>query len=459
MPVVTGWKRPNNILTFGGYADPLAGAGSSSNWTLEVGAATQVQHCAPVLADDSQLSYCFWSAASDKAWHGYIVSTNTFNFDIPDTATIVGVEVDIEWKSVNGVNEDLTVTLINAGSGDATDHIGTNQATGEDFTGSFVKRRYGGPSNLWGATLTPSIVNGALFGVAFSSIRVSGQMNVQCASVRMRVYYTDGGTASNTPIPKIVSWTETSVPADLIGLAGTVPGKLPGGNCEEDVLLALVSSWNDDNSNTLPTGWTLISSDYDVSYAFSWMLAWKRASLEGSSLFQFGSSGVTRNSANSRIVRIRGADFLSPVDVHAKSVVSTSQIITFPSVTTNEDNTLILNFGVGMIVAPTLNSHWPIANPAGTIGYNPSWAATFANPYTAFHSSIKATAGAVGTKTVDSANSAGDKWYAITVAIKNDKSGPAPSPPATEKKLFALSGSRYNGDYTKRSYSPLWRKI
>lgn len=67
-------------------------------------------------------------------------------------------------------------------------------------TGSSVAA-YGGPSDLWGTTLTPADINGGTFGCVVSAVVGAGQALID--SIRMTVYYTVPGVAD--PIPLLVA--------------------------------------------------------------------------------------------------------------------------------------------------------------------------------------------------------------------------------------------------------------
>ncbi len=88
----------------------------------------------------------------------YLEATG-FGFSISGTATIDGITVEIEKGSLLSVTDEI-VTLISSGS-----NIGTNHALASTWPTSFTYVSYGGCSDLWGATLTPAIVNSPTFGI------------------------------------------------------------------------------------------------------------------------------------------------------------------------------------------------------------------------------------------------------------------------------------------------------
>ena len=92
-----------------------------------------------------------------------------FGFNVPSNATITGTEMRLLKSSAGTSNavQDITVTLVNAGS-----TIGSNRAIGGVYwlagTTAGTYTSYGGLTDQWGASLTPTIANSSTFGVAIS---------------------------------------------------------------------------------------------------------------------------------------------------------------------------------------------------------------------------------------------------------------------------------------------------
>lgn len=87
-----------------------------------------------------------------------------FGFALPAGAIIQGILV--EWKrriSQPATVTDRSITLWSGGG-----PIGTDQAAGATWPTSFTWKSYGGAGELWGASLTPAVVNDAGFGVALA---------------------------------------------------------------------------------------------------------------------------------------------------------------------------------------------------------------------------------------------------------------------------------------------------
>lgn len=103
------------------------------------------------------------------------LQVTNFGFSIPSTATIQGVTATVN-RLASGLNVtvgglvNLTATVTDnsvrlAGTGVTS----SNLASGAAWPGSAANATYGGTSNLWGATLTPAIVNDPSFGMALAA--------------------------------------------------------------------------------------------------------------------------------------------------------------------------------------------------------------------------------------------------------------------------------------------------
>ena len=143
------------------------------------------------------------------------VQALNFGFDIPEFATIDGVEVSVEF-SVSGGTWNINTQLYNASAVIGSSKTGANTSSTTDITQTF-----GGASDLWGATLTRDIVNGSGYGVDVLATRVSGAggARLQMDHVQMRITYTEaGGGGGNTVYVKVAgTFVEASVQTKVAG--------------------------------------------------------------------------------------------------------------------------------------------------------------------------------------------------------------------------------------------------
>ncbi len=102
--------------------------------------------------DSCSSSACFVS-------HG-MLATN-YNFSIPANVTITGFEVLVKRKSssVNAIRDSSVRLVIND-----TVITGTNHATTAYWSTTVQNHVYGGPTDLWGGSWTPSQINSPAFG-------------------------------------------------------------------------------------------------------------------------------------------------------------------------------------------------------------------------------------------------------------------------------------------------------
>jgi len=163
-----------------------------------------------------------------------------FGFAIPTTGAIVGIKVDLYASGliVNTIY-DASVYLVSGSAGTTADRIGSNKALGSSNfapTGSPspLFTSYGGPTDTWGATLTPAQVNSANFGVEFQlgNADTSGR-SAQVDYVLLTVYYQPastgtlavteaGDTLSMSGAAKVQAAIAIFEAADLFSASGSV---------------------------------------------------------------------------------------------------------------------------------------------------------------------------------------------------------------------------------------------
>lgn len=111
----------------------------------------------------------------------------TFNFSIPARATISGIQLEINrhYLAGSGAPADVTVSLVRAGTIESTNKAGVGWATTDRYDS------FGGASDLWSASWTPSDINDANFGAVLSTqwSGISGT-TLSVDHYRMTVTYT-----------------------------------------------------------------------------------------------------------------------------------------------------------------------------------------------------------------------------------------------------------------------------
>ncbi len=138
-------------------------------------------------------------ASQTSVLTNYLMATD-FNFNIPDGAEILGIEVEVSryfnLGSGSGYIDESRAYLVKD-----EDTIGDNYAGGgggwSDSPGNAV---YGGDDDLWGESWTADDINSSDFGFALSVFLVMDPATTMTASVdhiAMNVYYHDPGGAKN----------------------------------------------------------------------------------------------------------------------------------------------------------------------------------------------------------------------------------------------------------------------
>jgi hypothetical protein len=112
-----------------------------------------------------------------------------YPLDIPYNATIDGIEVVI-GRELGGTVVSIYDKSVYLYYQNAT--IGTNHASPSAWSPTYDEAEYGGNEDLWGAVLTPGILNDPTFGVMLQVINNNPSWNVAgyVDSIRMNVTYT-----------------------------------------------------------------------------------------------------------------------------------------------------------------------------------------------------------------------------------------------------------------------------
>jgi hypothetical protein len=116
--------------------------------------------------------------------------TNDFGFAIPGSASITGLQVDVEGSADVATVTLQSFALAFNNSGDASDQFGFNSGT-IDLINVDSSGTVGGPGDTWGAFLTPTAVNDPAFSIDFVATKSkSGTATVFIDNVRVTIFYT-----------------------------------------------------------------------------------------------------------------------------------------------------------------------------------------------------------------------------------------------------------------------------
>ena len=131
-----------------------------------------------------------------------VLLVTNFGFNIPSDAVIEGVVVGVRRSAVGNV----TISAIGLAGVFAFDK--SDEAL---WPASFEYKDYGSPTDLWGASLTPALVNGSGFGASLTAqlAAPSGStIEARVDHIRMTIYYTVSRTMPRRSI--LVSQSRTS---------------------------------------------------------------------------------------------------------------------------------------------------------------------------------------------------------------------------------------------------------
>ena len=128
------------------------------------------------------------SAVLTAGQESHYLKALTFNLNVPSTATISGIRLDVAATGQpNNAVDDGAVRLVKAGT------IQTGERARGDLLwyGQEVFRTYGGPTDLWGTTWTASDVNNVNFGAAITATAPMGVgATALVDAMQITVYYT-----------------------------------------------------------------------------------------------------------------------------------------------------------------------------------------------------------------------------------------------------------------------------
>lgn len=137
-----------------------------------------------------------------------------FGFTIPSSASILGVTVTF------GINSQATTTgtvaQVSLWNGAL---LGTAKSPGTPITTTITANTYGGSGDLWGAGLTPAIVNNPNFAFAVSVTADSVRVFLD-APYTIQVHYTLSGSSTVATISSIVVDNEINPGQALVTTAG-----------------------------------------------------------------------------------------------------------------------------------------------------------------------------------------------------------------------------------------------
>lgn len=266
-----------------------------------------------IVSDNGSDATCAAAASSQ-----YLVAKN-FNFGpLPSNATIKGVLVRVEASEHSGGTEPLLAQLQDAsgalfGSSKSASNEGNISGTTK------AVYTYGSTSDLWGAALTPAIVNDADFGVR---LWFTTAHDIRIDFVTMQIQYQYESSLSDS-----VTSSDAQVKSATANKSDTVTSS--DSTAKSTVLIKSDSSSSTDSISNRPT---LNKSDsVSLSDAISNAIGLNKedsvtASDLASSISEFNrllTDGVTLSDLASNTIGVNVIDSVSTVDAIVKAAVKT----------------------------------------------------------------------------------------------------------------------------------------
>jgi len=120
------------------------------------------------------------------------IHVNKFGIDVPLSAIITGIEVNIERSDPDQNTADYSVRILKY------DIItGDEKSTGDPYTASDTHKAFGSSGDLWGEIWTPDMINDNGFGIVIAAQRINGTTGTTSGridNITVTIYYTDGST-------------------------------------------------------------------------------------------------------------------------------------------------------------------------------------------------------------------------------------------------------------------------
>lgn len=183
---VVGWSGG------GGPASQGPNYGSAASSDNSVGSLVWSNPSYANSATDGNLSASV--SATDMPFETQYLKLSGYGFSIPSGATINGITVNIRrQRSTNFTTDgwDVKLYLLKGGVVSGNNKAATTTLWPSSVTG-FQVATYGGASDLWGGTWTPSDINSSSFGIVLSAstAAVKGKGGLRVEYINIKIDYT-----------------------------------------------------------------------------------------------------------------------------------------------------------------------------------------------------------------------------------------------------------------------------
>jgi hypothetical protein len=121
----------------------------------------------------------------DTPYHDALLLTD-FHLSVPDDATVIGIQFDLQRDSFDGETVDAAVQVLRNAA-----PVGVDHSQSGPWPQTLKSTTYGGRSDTWGVSWTPADMNAGGFGlsVAPKITATKGNDRAHVDSVRATVFY------------------------------------------------------------------------------------------------------------------------------------------------------------------------------------------------------------------------------------------------------------------------------
>lgn len=172
----------------------------------------------------SNTMFCF----QDSCFRSRYLTCNNFNFSIPSSAIILGIEVDVAgYSNLNSAVADQEIRLSHGNV-----MMGDNMASTTFWAGSDSIRSYGNASSLWGMALSPADINHSGFGVYIKVYNTAMQTaSVFVDEVSMKITYALGTEVFSTTLSPNPVYVNTNYLTGNFDVTFQMPQGSDGADC------------------------------------------------------------------------------------------------------------------------------------------------------------------------------------------------------------------------------------
>ena len=139
-----------------------------------------------IYSDDATNS-SITATSFDANDYSQVLKATGFGFTVPNQNNIRGIKVEIErYNDAGETAQDIIVQLTKTGT-----RVGDNKVAAGNWETTPTIKTYGGETDLWGTTWTPSEINASTFGIHLVAQATAANADIYVDYIRITVYNED----------------------------------------------------------------------------------------------------------------------------------------------------------------------------------------------------------------------------------------------------------------------------